>query len=153
MPLAWDLTAEIRAWLTREKLKDLNCHWRAHGGGYPDEVIDSVIPSLVNPTMHYEHVLGSIEVHRRREARYNAAYNGMYVWLVDLVYQLLYQRHVLNESFITRSLRYLEGIAGLAHRDTPLWVVFAKCRRIDRKFSLMSLSCPSFQVARESWQL
>lgn len=122
MPLAWDLTAEIKAWLTSDKLKELNCHWRAHGIGYPDEVIGSVIPSLVNPSMHYENILGSIEVHRRREAKYNAFYNGMYVWLVDLVYQLLYQRHVLNENFITRSLRYLEGIAGLAHRNPPLWV-------------------------------
>jgi hypothetical protein len=122
MPLVWDLTAEIRAWLTSEKLKNLNCHWRALGGGYPDEVINSVIPLLVNLTVHYEHILGSVEVHRRRGTKYNTAYNGMYVWLVDLVYQLLYQRHVLNENFITRSLRYLEGIAGLAHRDTPLWV-------------------------------
>jgi hypothetical protein len=35
MPLVWDLTAEIGAWLTSEKLKDLNCHWRAHSLGYP----------------------------------------------------------------------------------------------------------------------
>jgi hypothetical protein len=41
---------------------------------------------------------------------------------VELVYHVLYLRHINNEGFITSGLRYYEGIAGLAARNAPLWI-------------------------------
>ena len=122
MPLAWDLSAEIRAWLTPDKLRQLNTGWRAQGTGHPDTVIDSLVASLLNPSMHYETVLGNSEVQLKRASDLQQAYQHLYAWLVELVYLLLYYRHVMNETFIVRSLRYLEGIVGLARTTTPLWV-------------------------------
>jgi hypothetical protein len=69
MPLVWDLTAEIKAWLTPEKLRELNRGWRTQGTGNDDAVIDSVVASLVNPAMHYENMLGNLEVQFKRLSR------------------------------------------------------------------------------------
>ena len=72
--------------------------------------------------MHYENMLGNLEVQFKRPSNLRQQYHGLYSWLVELVYHLLYQRHVRNEVFIIRSLRFLEGIAGLAQTNAPLWV-------------------------------
>jgi hypothetical protein len=125
MPLVWDLTAEIRAWLTPDKLRELNVGWRAQGN--PDEVIDTLVASLLDGSMHYENILGNLEVQfnrpsNARPADLRQSYHGLYSWLVELVYHLLWYRHVRNEALITRTLRYLEGIAGLARQNNPLWV-------------------------------
>jgi hypothetical protein len=127
MPLVWDLSAEIRAWLTPDKLRELNRSWRAQGSGNPDEVIDALVASLLDSSMHYENILGNLEVHFNRpstatKAHLRQAYHGLYSWLVELIYHLLWHRHVHNEAFITRSVRYLEGIAGLAQQNEPLWI-------------------------------
>ena len=122
MPLVWDLTAEIKAWLTPEKLRELNAGWRDQGTGNPDAVIDSLVASLLNPSVHYENILGNLEVQFKRPSNLQQAYHGLYAWLVELVYHLLYFRHVQNETFIIRTLRYLEGFAGLARENNPLWI-------------------------------
>jgi hypothetical protein len=127
MPLVWNLSAEIRAWLKPDKLRELNQGWRAQGIGNPDEVIDALVASLLDGSMHYENILGNLEVQFNRPStartgHLRQAYHGLYSWLVELVYHLLWFRHVQNESFIARSLRYLEGIAGLAGQNAPLWI-------------------------------
>ncbi len=122
MPLAWDLTAEIRAWLTPEKLRELNAGWRSQGGGHSDAAIDSLAALLLDQSIYYEQILGSLEVNFKRHGNQRQDYYGLYAWLVELVYILLYQRHILNGNIITHSLRYLEGIAGLARSMKPLWV-------------------------------
>jgi hypothetical protein len=127
MPLVWDLSAEIRAWLTPNKLRELNLGWRAQGNGNPDETIDTLVASLLNTTMHYENILGQLEVQfvrpsNARQGNLRQSYHSLYSWLVELVYHLLYYRHVQNEAFIIRTLRYLEGIAGLARASNPLWI-------------------------------
>jgi hypothetical protein len=66
MPLVWDLTAQIKAWLMPEKLRELNAGWRDQGTGNPDAVIDSLVASLLNPSMHYENILGNLEVQFKR---------------------------------------------------------------------------------------
>ncbi len=122
MPLVWDLTAEIKAWLTPKKLRELNTGWRAQGTGNPDAAIDSLVASLLNQTMHYENILGCLEVQFKRASDLRQAYHGLYGWLVDLVYHLLYYRHIQNEILITGAVRHLEGIAGLACQSAPLWI-------------------------------
>jgi hypothetical protein len=88
VPLASDLTAEIKSRLTPEKLRELNTGWRAQGTGYPDAVIDSLVASLLNPSMHYENALGNLEVQFKRPSDFRQAYHGLYARLVELVYYL-----------------------------------------------------------------
>ena len=61
LPLVWELTTELKDWLTPEKLRSLNLGWRAQGGGYPDVVIEDVAQWLTRPDQHYESILGYLE--------------------------------------------------------------------------------------------
>ena len=58
LPLVWEVTKELKAWLTAEKLRSLNEGWRKQGGGHPDAVIADVAKVLARPEVHYEALLG-----------------------------------------------------------------------------------------------
>jgi hypothetical protein len=96
MPLVWELTAEIKNWLTAEKMRKLNAGWRIQVGGYSDSVVDDLISILERPAVHYEGVLGYMEVQFRRQRALQQEYHGLYSWLTELVYYLLYHRQVNN---------------------------------------------------------
>lgn len=124
MPLVWELTGELRRWLTPDKLRDLNANWRAHGTGYSDEVIEECVRALQNPEMHYESILGHLEVNFRRygSQQRQQQFHGLYSWLVEIVSHLLYLRHVSNREQIEHRLRELDGIVHLADNNEPLWI-------------------------------
>jgi hypothetical protein len=122
LPLVWELTTELKDWLTPEKLRSLNLGWRAQGGGYPDVVIEDVAQWLTRPDQHYESILGYLETQYRRERQFQREYHGLYSWLVETVYHILCLRHTKNVSSIERRLRYYEGIAHLAELHKPLWI-------------------------------
>src|ERR1039457_6243586 len=128
MPLVWELTDEIKKWLTRTKLKELNDSWRNEGCGYSDAVVDDLASALEysSPELHYEAILGHLETQFRREQRRSSPlaseYYGLYSWLVEIVYHILYFRHRNNAELIDRNIDCLEGIAKLAFANSPLWV-------------------------------
>ena len=104
MPLVWELTSEIKNWLTPDKLRSLNAGWRAQGTGHSDEVIEDLVSVLQKDELHYENILGHLEVQFGRQSRLAQEYAGLYAWMVELVYQLLYYRQVHNDdSSITTS--------------------------------------------------
>ena len=122
MPLVPGLTEEICKWLTPEKLRALNVNWRSLGGGYQDRVLDDFISVLERPDQHYESLLGYLEVQFTRSSPDSQEYHGLYSWLVDLVYHLLYWRHINNVDFIKRNSAYYDGISAFADSNRPLWV-------------------------------
>jgi hypothetical protein len=122
MPLVGELTDEIKAWLTPDKLRVLNRGWRAQGGGHDEEVIDELAATLARTDMHYESILGSLETHFRRSTPLSQDFRGLYAWFVELVYHFLYLRHVNNVQKIKRNLSCLDGIVALAQQHKPLWV-------------------------------
>ncbi|GAA0781182.1 hypothetical protein GCM10009108_22240 [Castellaniella ginsengisoli] len=122
MPLVWELTKELKNWLTPEKLRTLNQGWRTQGGGYPDEVIDSFTSALERPDLHYEALLGYLETQYRRHQPNQEHYHGLYSWLVEMVYHLLYARHIKNLEFFQKTLPWYSGILTLENRNCPLWV-------------------------------
>ncbi|TET44764.1 hypothetical protein E3J62_09500 [candidate division TA06 bacterium] len=122
MPLVWDLTAQLRQWLTPEKLWQLNVSWRSRGGGYPDRIIADFVPLLVRPDLHYESLLGHLETQYRRASHLRQHYHSLYQWLVDIVYHILYLRHIRGEPVILAAMRFFDGLAGLAEQSKPLWV-------------------------------
>jgi hypothetical protein len=125
MPLVGELTSDLNRWLTPDKLRELNTGWRAQGGGHPEAVIDDIANVIVLPHLHYEAVLGYLETQYRRAATtpaHGQHYHGLYAWLVELVYHLLYFRHVDHLKYIENNIRFLEGICRLATQNAPLWV-------------------------------
>jgi hypothetical protein len=122
MPLVWELTRELKAWLTPDKLRQLNHGWRQQGGGHPDNVIEDFASLLQRADLHYESILGYVETQFRRHQQNQQDYHGLYSWLVQMVYAILYARHVKNSAFLTRHLRLYRGIKTLAEQNKPLWV-------------------------------
>ena len=122
MPLACGLTAELKAWLTLEKLRRLNESWRSQGRGCPDAIIDDFASVLSRSDQHYESLLGYLETQSSRDSSISEHYHHLYSWLVNLVYHLLYWRHINNVDFIQRRLTYYSGLSVLADQNKPLWV-------------------------------
>ena len=122
MPLVWDLTAELKEWLTPDKLRWLNESWRSQGGGCPDAIIDDFASVLSRPDQHYESLLGYLETQFTRHSPTSEHYHYLYSWLVEIVYYLLYFRHVKNVDSIQRRLLYYSGLSVLADQNKPLWV-------------------------------
>lgn len=124
MPLVWDLTAEIKSLVVKNDLRTLNEGWISQGNGHSEEAIADLVEVLSRPTMHYEDILGHLEVQFKRPSNQNLRfdYHGLYGWLVERVSVLLTLRHIGSESYIENGLRYLEGIAGLAQTNSPLWI-------------------------------
>lgn len=122
MPLVWELTEELKQWLTPNKLRELNAGWRVQGTGYPDAVIEDFASVLVCDVMHYESLLGYLETQSRRQLPLLQPYHGLYSLLVEVVYHILRLRHTNNVDLIEQNLGSLEGIAKLAHGNTPLWI-------------------------------
>ena len=122
MPLVSELTSELTNWLTPEKIRQLNEGWRSAGGGYPEEVIDGFCVMLSRSDQNYESLLGFLEVQFSRRSRMSQHYHGLYAWLVDLIYHLLYFRHINNADYIRRNIGYYDGLFSLAENNRPLWV-------------------------------
>ncbi|WP_313220179.1 hypothetical protein [Stutzerimonas nitrititolerans] len=122
LPVVWELTGEIRDWLTPEKLRELNKGWRSQGTGCSDEVIEDFVSVLVMPDAHYENMLGYLETQYRRKRERQNEYRLLYSWMVELVYVLLCQRQIKNDVFLRRKIGYFEGIRFMAEENTPLWV-------------------------------
>ncbi len=122
MPLVWELTAEIKDWLTPEKLRSLNQGWRSQGNGFSDTVINDLAAVLTIDNLHYESVLGHLETQFKRHHNASQEYHGLYSWLVALVYQLLFVRHTHNIQYIDQRLHYYEGMRVLSSQNSPLWI-------------------------------
>lgn len=122
MPLVSELTAEIKSWLTPEKLREFNVGWRVQGGGHPDEVIEDLVSVLVRPEMHYEAILGHLETQFRRHRPDSREYHHLYSWLVEMIYHMLYHRQVNNDALYEKRLSAYDGLGALAEESSPLWV-------------------------------
>jgi len=122
MPLVWELTAEIRNWLTGQKIQELNVGWRMQHGGYSDAVINDLVSILERPGMHYEALLGYLQTQFLRQRGLSQEYHGLDAWLVELVYYLLYYRQVNNNRYLHQHLPYYDGIRALVDGNEPLWV-------------------------------
>ena len=125
MPLRADISAEILAWLSPTSLRKLNATWRGRGFGHPDEIIEDIARALDPATFDYEALLGHMEAQYLNDARegFAQAYHGLYAWLAQVVYQLLYRRQVERRDSYREGLQYFEGIARLAQDNRPLWIL------------------------------
>jgi hypothetical protein len=123
MPLACHITKEITRWLTPAKLRTLNDGWCAQGGGINDRAVNDLCNKIEERCVQYEEMLGYLETQfRRHETREVVQdYYHLYLWLVELIYILLYQRHVRSRVYIRGGVPRFSGLAGFA-KNGPLWV-------------------------------
>ncbi len=124
MPLRADINAEILAWLSPPSLRRLNEAWRLRGFGHPDEVVEDVARLLGPEHFDYESLLAHLEARYLDDARegFAHAYHGLYAWLAQVVYQLLYRRQVERRDAYREGLQYFQGLVPLAQANRPLWI-------------------------------
>lgn len=124
MPLAWELTAELKNWLTPEKIDWLNSQWKAQGGGRSTKAIELVKHLIGENSLHYEAILGAIEVAINRERNTNEYQElyGLYLWMLQMIYHMLNERQVRNSKYIESVTKGYYGFKKLADENRPLWV-------------------------------
>jgi hypothetical protein len=124
MPLVWELTKELLTWLTPDKLRSFQKSWASQGNEFSIEVIEDLAGLVIRRDMHYESILGYLEAQSKRAfpAERQQEYHGVYSWLVEMVYHILYFRHVNNVVTIEARAGLLDGMARLATVNAPLWI-------------------------------
>lgn len=124
MPLVWELTAEIKNWLTTEKLISANENWIRQGGGWHSDVISCIVSLLKNKDLHYENIIGAIEVECSREQDTNKRedYYSALHFLLQAVYGLLLERQVKNVRYSLSALSDFASIKEIADKSKPLWI-------------------------------
>lgn len=123
MPLVWELTAELKRWLTPEKLISFNESWISQGGGLHHDVTSLMIRLLNNNELHYENIIGAIEVECSRERDHNKRQNyySALAFLLQSVHGLLSERQIKNTNFTLNALNDFSSIKKLAEENKPLW--------------------------------
>ncbi|MBD8705863.1 hypothetical protein IFT47_04365 [Pseudomonas sp. CFBP 13711] len=123
MPLVWELTTYLKSWLTPEKFRDFNRGWAIQGEGYPSEVVEDFLAAWATPELHYESVLGFLEVQSKRSRNgFSQHYYGLYSWLVQMISYKLYGDHFRNKEQILKCLDLYQGLEWLTKQNRPLWV-------------------------------
>ncbi len=125
LPLVSELTREVRDWLTPSKLSDLNEHWKKGGEGRQDQTIDITSKLLTNSELHYEQIIGALEVEIGRTRSNRDLFQDLHhmrSWLVELVSVLLMFRQIKNEEYIKHTLDLYYRFHKFLDVDYPFWI-------------------------------
>ena len=77
---------------------------------------------LERDDMHYENILGYLQVQSQRTHQMTQDYYGLYLYLTEIVYGILRLAHVKNIGLIEENIRYLDGLTSLVRQNSPLWI-------------------------------
>lgn len=124
MPLVWELTAEIRRELTPGKIISFNKNWKSQGRGWDQGVASCLISLLENKDLHYENIIGAIEIEcsRERDQTKRQSYHAVLDFLLQAVYIFLMGRQIKNTHYALNALDDFSSIKYLAEKNRPLWV-------------------------------
>jgi hypothetical protein len=123
MPLVWELSDDLRKWLTPQKLRAFNIRWRSKGGGHPDEVIEQFVHVLIDRSRHYEQVLGWLQIKSLTDdLPYAKDFHGLYIWLVQMISAMLYLRHRDKLGETKDAIHLYDGLREAAAASSPLWI-------------------------------
>jgi hypothetical protein len=124
MPLVGELTAELARWLTPAKLIGFNRGWHARGGGWSELAVSTLLALLDKRCLHYEQIIGAIEVEfsREHDAKLRQEWHAVHGFLLQAVRGLLLERQFKNLSFALSVLDDFCAIKKQAEENRPLWV-------------------------------
>ena len=95
------------------------------GRGVPDDILEEFILVLARNDMSYENIIGNLETNYLRNAvagKPGQHYHGLASILTEVIYKIIYQRHLQIGPTSASAVSYLDGLAKLAQRNLPLWV-------------------------------
>jgi hypothetical protein len=143
LPLRWELTAEIRRWLTPERLAAYNAGWESQGQHWNHAVIDRLTELLADEDVHYEHLLKRL-AQESQDAAYDFLqrdFRNAFIFLLQTVYAFLLERQAKNASYASVVLRDYQGLKNLVHLNRPLWV-FTTNQDVTLELLALSLDIP-----------
>jgi hypothetical protein len=124
MPLVTELSAELRRWLTPQKLGTFNGGWRSRGGGWSDETIAMINALFGNRDLHYEQIIGAIEVDfaRERDTKKRQELYAVHGFLLQAVRGFLHERQMKNLTFALSVMDDFVGLRRFVEHNKPLWI-------------------------------
>lgn len=143
LPLRWELTAEIRRWLTPARLAAYNAGWEAQGQHWNHAVIDRLTELLADEDVHYEHLLQRL-ARESQDAAYDFLqrdFHNAFIFLLQTVYAFLLERQAKNAGYASVVLKDYQGLKDLAHLNRPLWV-FTTNQDVTLELLALSLDIP-----------
>jgi hypothetical protein len=115
MPLVVELTETVRADHTPELVRKFSKHSK-----WTEESTDFFLNLLAHKDLHYEAVIGAIEVMAQRQGPSRASYENIRTHLVDMVSRYLIGEHSARKPLTMLGLSYLEGLRRYFRSDEPL---------------------------------
>jgi hypothetical protein len=122
MPLVMGLTEELRAILTDEHVRTLMNNARGSAAEINELAVNDFLSVFSTGPMHYEAVLGYLQIQSRRKRELLQDYAALAGWLTETVYLRLLRRHLHLAAHVNQGLRFIDGIVGLSQVHRPLWV-------------------------------
>lgn len=124
MPLVWELTEEMRRLIPSQKFLNFNNSWKLQKNGFSDEAVNLFIELYDDKTIHYEQIVGGLEVFSERYENRGIRDDllGIKKWLMEMIYYLLYPRQIGNVQFNYTTINMYRGIKSLLNEGYPLWI-------------------------------
>ena len=94
------------------------------GGGWRDTTASTLLALLQNRYLHYEQIIGAIEVEfaRERDARVRQEWHAVQGFLLQATRGLLLERQIKNLDFALSVLEDFGALKKLTEENRPLWV-------------------------------
>jgi len=115
MPLVVELTETVKADHTPDLVRKFSKHSK-----WTKESTDFFLKLLAHNDLHYEAVIGAIEVMAQRQGPSMASYENIRIHLVDMVSRYLIGEHSSRKQLTIIGLSYLEGLRRYFRNDEPL---------------------------------
>lgn len=84
------------------------------------EATDALLGLLADEELHYEAIIGAIEVMSQRLGPPANSYESIRKHLVDMVCRYLIGQHSQKRQFTLQGLKYMEGLRRFSSKDEPL---------------------------------
>ena len=144
MPVASEISERFHRELPADGFRFHNKRAQTVGRGVPDDILEELIVVLSRTDMSYEDIIGYLETNYLRNAvagKPGQHYHGLASILTDIVYKIIYEKHLQIKPTSKVALSYLDGVGKLAQDNLPLWI-----------FSLITMSCWSALRSNSAYQ-
>ena len=125
MPLASEISDKLHRELPADGLRFHNKRAQTAGRGVPDDILEELLVVIARKDMSYENIIGYLETNYLRNAaagRPGQHYHGLASILSEVIYKIIYQKHLQIGPTSDSAISYLAGLAILAGRNLPLWI-------------------------------
>lgn len=121
MPLVWELTRILKRDHVPETLRKMQ-HYQSAGSAthWSEESVELLISLLSDNDLHYEAVIGAIEVEAQRRRGPQESYERIRLQLVDMVSRFLISQHRHEQKFTISGMKHATGLNKYIESNRPL---------------------------------